>query len=737
MSFTASIDNVILTHPLRPFIDTFKSKYNFCEHSTDSIIQNEAEILQSNRTAVKMLLCALINHPVSRFLQINPNLSLDEWITSIFTRLTSRDLELPIFRVLATSIVESDSDSATWKSIMQFCDEFLGMPEKLLITGGASKWQNSQGSFFQEVRESTYVKVDGFWEKFFSQGEYKKQGLLYLKSLSEANDGDPLRDFPKELSEETLWKWLDSFQQRYLDQAHNSPVGSRKTESNSSNEKRNQASRGKYFRMTRIGNIPGKQCHRQLDVFTKSRSCPAERPHHWRDVQVVGVLTNSLTHENWRDKFFQLAYYMRDLFYAQPLRRFAHGFLLYGTQLRLWVFDPCGAFGSGVIDIKEEPECFIRAITAYALMNEDKLGMNIFVNPINHKMKVQNHKTLRNNIYQLDINPFVNQKLPLSCGTVCYRTIDGEYIAKFSWSEQGGLAETNLHSEAQIVPGVTKLIGSQVITSTNDTRRGLDFKDIDSDTYKPNVNSNSDQESNMIQGEENKWKFIPELYSRTLECHCMTPAGRPLKNFKSSREFLTAMRDITKAHRQLYQETKILYCDIHDSNMILTDPEKNNGITGMLINFSQALSLNERWNDLSPIFNIPYIAPHLDEQLENPTNRTYRHDLESLFYIFLSVCMEFGWGGQQPSYKSTLFKSDAGKYRSWKYVRRDITDGFERKIVENFLPEFDCAKDLARTLKSILFSDYSRPSLGTPDDSNILYSPIIEAYEKALQDLHS
>ncbi|CCU82160.1 serine/threonine-protein kinase Sgk2 [Blumeria hordei DH14] len=737
MSITATIDNLILTHPLGPFIDNFKSKYNFCEDSTDSTNQNGAENIQSNRTAIKMLLCALINHPVSKYLLIDPNLPLDVWITSIFTRLTARDLELPIFKTLATSIFESDSDSTTWKSIMLFCDEFLGMPEKLLITGGVSKWQHSQQSFFQEVRESTYVKVDGFWEKFFCQGEYKKQGLLNLKSLSEANDGDPLRDFPKELSEETLWRWLDSFQQRYLDQTHGSPVGSRKTESTSSSEKRNQASRGKYFRMTRIGEIPGKQCHRQLDVFTKSRSCPAERPHHWRDVQVVGILTNSLMHENWRDKFFQLAYYMRDLFYAQPLRRFAHGFLLYGTQLRLWVFDPCGAFGSGLTEIKEDPECFIRVITAYALMNEEKLGMNIFVNPINNKMKVQNHKTLRNNIYQLDMKPFVNQKLPLSCGTICYRTIDGEYIAKFSWSEYARSAETTLHSKAQNVPGVTKLIGSQVIASTNEIRRGLDFTNIDPDTYKPNVNSNSDQESNMIQGEENKWKFIPGLYSRTLRCHCMTPAGRPLKDFKSAREFFAAMRDITKAHRQLYQETKILYCDIHDSNMILTDPQKNNGISGMLINFSQALSLNERWNDLSSIFNIPYISPHLDEKLDNPTQRTYRHDLESLFYIFLSVCMQFGWGGQPPANKSTLFKSDTGKYRSWTYVRKDILYGFERHILGNFLPEFDCAKDLARTLKSILFSDHSNPSFGTPDDSNIMYSPIIEAYEEALKNLSS
>ncbi|VDB85790.1 Bgt-50218 [Blumeria graminis f. sp. tritici] len=29
---------------------------------------------------------------------------------------------------------------------------------------------------------------------------------------------------------------------------------------------------------------------------------------------------------------------MREIFSAQPLRQFAHGFLMFGTQLQLWVY---------------------------------------------------------------------------------------------------------------------------------------------------------------------------------------------------------------------------------------------------------------------------------------------------------------------------------------------------------------------------------------------------------------
>jgi len=81
----------------------------------------------------------------------------------------------------------------------------------------------------------------------------------------------------------------------------------------------------------------------------------------------------------WKKKFLQLATYMRDVFAAQPTQRFVHGFLLFDTQMQLWVFDRSGAYSSDTFDILKQPDRFIRAVNGYALMTDKELGLDEFI----------------------------------------------------------------------------------------------------------------------------------------------------------------------------------------------------------------------------------------------------------------------------------------------------------------------------------------------------------------------
>ena len=47
--------------------------------------------------------------------------------------------------------------------------------------------------------------------------------------------------------------------------------------------------------------------------------------------------------------------------------------------MELWVFDRSGCYSSGEFDIHKEPERFIRAIAGYAIMSDQELGLDIFV----------------------------------------------------------------------------------------------------------------------------------------------------------------------------------------------------------------------------------------------------------------------------------------------------------------------------------------------------------------------
>lgn len=56
----------------------------------------------------------------------------------------------------------------------------------------------------------------------------------------------------------------------------------------------------------------------------------------------------------------------------------------------------------------------------------------------------------------------------------------------------------------------------------------------------------------------------------------------------SIRKLLISFRDIIKTHRFLYLKGNILYRDISENNIIITNPKKTDSFIGMLINLDFA-----------------------------------------------------------------------------------------------------------------------------------------------------
>src|SRR5947209_9163159 len=100
-----------------------------------------------------------------------------------------------------------------------------------------------------------------------------------------------------------------------------------------------------------------------------------ESPYRWWMFHVVGELKENPDYDE-RKGFVQLVGYVREIFSAQPGRRFVHGFSLYGDCMRCWVFDRVGAVGSELFSINRSPELFCRTIAAYTTMNLEELGFD-------------------------------------------------------------------------------------------------------------------------------------------------------------------------------------------------------------------------------------------------------------------------------------------------------------------------------------------------------------------------
>ncbi|OJD20958.1 hypothetical protein ACJ73_07703 [Blastomyces percursus] len=423
-------------------------------------------------------------------------------------------------------------------------------------------------------------------------------------------------------------------------------------------------------------------------------------------------------------------------------------------------------------------------------------------------------------------------------GTACFRATDGDRIdgvAKFSWVSNKRRPEVELLELARQknVQGVARIMGHSTITSIADMRCDMAFDDKRHDFKRaPTSTASSFHQSqplteprrldirrksssrkrrspdkgmqtskrsrsiNQPSREEHELAFSvqsahkPSLFggngeepydNRILRCLVISPAGRPIYKYESPLELLKALRDAIQAHRSLYLDGNILHRDISENNIIITDPGKADGHSGMLIDLDLAKEVGSgRSGARHQTGTMEFMAIEVLLNIDH----TYRHDLESFFYVLIWQCARHGWdklkqlralyqlhgwlgdsmleiwcagshetianakqgnigdggfeciltGEFSPPNNSLLAKWYTDTYREIARIkRRDMgADGFE-DILSEFPPIFECAKPLCRAIRDILFPYGGRGLIvGTLQDPKRLYNPIIKAYDDAI-----
>ncbi|TGO43961.1 hypothetical protein BCON_0689g00010 [Botryotinia convoluta] len=232
--------------------------------------------------------------------------------------------------------------------------------------------------------------------------------------------------------------------------------------------------------------------------------------------------------------------------------------------------------------------------------------------------------------------------------------------------------------------------------------------------------------------------------NRVNYCLVTSPAGRPLCEYQSVKELLEALRDAIRGHRSLLEEGKILHRDISENNIIITELPAEGDPKGRLIDLDLAKELD----------SMPSGARHRTgtmqfmaiEVLEG-NGHTYRHDLESFFYVFLWMCIRYGYedtGRQKPS---KVMRAKTNILRGWYTgIYADIAQNkvgnmdknrFEKIIVE-FAPKFENLKPLARELRYILFPIRDGAIFtGTFHDHSIMYDGMIKAFNNAIRSIQN
>ncbi|KAJ3573570.1 hypothetical protein NPX13_g4651 [Xylaria arbuscula] len=679
------------------------------------------------------------------------------------------------FCALVHHVISKSSDIDIWEAVFDIIDSigsltppapsiaptFQGTP----VRSSSSRLSDSETrdiverELFFEIRDCTFRNVGGFCDKFFNTKSWDARQKEMLEAVMAEHDGNRWKSFPTVPAERLVWDWLRSLEDGALSVAPH---------------KLHTTKTAHQF----------KERKGQMDIFFQAPAPEASGTFEYKHILVVGEQKLSYDTGRFKTDFLQLTRLVRGVFTDQPTRRFIHAFTLIASMMELWVFDRSGAYSSGAFDIHDKPDTFARALVGYATMDNNAMGLDTFIEREgkHHYITVDD---VDSNKARIRLSrPIVRQRAIVCRGTTCYETQDS-HVAKFSWaSDKRKLEVEQLRlAETRGVQGVARVVAYRQITTIAELRQGLEFRkrhkfrnedvyfedlpsvgtiDISShkrksasdhrsdtsESKKPR--SNSQQPTLVVQ---NSRQMIstgkPSLYNsggdmwenRIYSCLVISPAGRVISDFWTVNELLAAIRDAIKGHQSLYETGNILHRDISSNNIIITKPETAGGFNGMLIDLDLA---KIRDSGPSGARHQTGTMQFMAVEVLRKTDHTYRHDLESFFYVLLWMCARQSWRngfarGEKPPKESILRRWEIGTFDSIADAKEGhMTANSIKRIMGEFPRSLDIVKPLCLKIRKILFplNKDEEMSFGTPaGDPDQLYSPIIAAFDDAIKNM--
>lgn len=128
-------------------------------------------------------------------------------------------------------------------------------------------------------------------------------------------------------------------------------------------------------------------------------------------------------------------------------------------------------------------------------------------------------------------------------------------------------------------------------------------------------------------------------------------------------------------------------------------------------------------------------------------NHTYRHDLESFFYVLLWMCARQSWsngfGGidKPPTRHESLLRNwEIGSFETIAAAKEGhMSVNMLERIMDEFPKSMNGVKPLCLRIRKILFpiDQDGRMRIGTPagDPETQLYGPIIAAFDEAISSM--
>ncbi|KAF9730065.1 hypothetical protein PMIN01_11998 [Paraphaeosphaeria minitans] len=738
---TQSRLETIRSHPISSKLEGFRSKYS--SHWNDQVDANDdregntpLDVCKEKLlmvTELRQALLALINTLQSLdVVQALPshrgNRDLFGDLLSLSSALYSDNADTVRAKPLLDAVLSKQPDEVIWDAVYDAVSESTP-PRRPISSFQQTPWLHNTGSFansseyrkhvdgvLKEELGPLYVGLPGFFEAYFG-------GVSDLESISQAvfekcKEGDaPLyqeesgwQGWPEDAKERDVLDWP---RRRVLAQPHKP--------------------------------IQGSIADRKMDVgFVDDPHADLAR-YRWSHILIPGELKSNPLDDRASKAWLDLGRYAREVFAAQPSRRFVLGFTLCGSRMRLWEFDRLGGIASESFDINEGGLQFVSAVLGFLWLNEEQLGFDATIVTDGNKQYIDIE---RNDCTERLIIDGVMKRTPCIAGraTTCWKAHrEGDeskvpLVIKDSWQyperdEEGELlreaTEKGVVNAARYYHHETVHVGSQeddiremsesaMPPPSSNGHRGsrtgrsstaIRRKRSSSCTNAPLPPSKRTCSSSPVKGGKDR-------ANRKRRRVILRDRGEPIYKASSPTKLLAGLEGCIEGYESLQTKAGLLQGDVSPNNLIVNEDPENPSWFAFLIDLDLAIR-EQREKSSGALGKTGTRAFMAIGMLLDDQNHSYMHDLESFFRVLFWICVHYNGAGKDigaTEFESWNYESDRKLAGSKKSVIDDERD-FLRIAEENLTPCYQTLIPCVNRLRRKVLPDGGRwrnpnPGLG-------------------------
>jgi hypothetical protein len=692
-------------------------------------------------------------------------------LSRLSASVNSNEFDVERLIPLLGAILKEEPDAVIWNKVYEAVTEPTPPPQSLSFLNqtpfshNTSSVVNSSGhrKYFDAVLKeelgSIFVGVPHFYDTFFGDitGLDEEVRLIFGKCKEGDyplyNDGIGWRDWPKDAQEKDVLVWLTRISNLLQEfGAEGVPADQREILARPSKP------------------LKGSATKRKVDVaIVRGRHTADERSFHWSHVLVPGELKSSpdldTSSNTWRD----LGRYAREVFAAQPTRRFVLGFTLCGSIMRLWEFDRLGAIASSSFDINMNGIQFVSAMLGFLWMNDKQLGLDPTIRTStdgNQYMEISRG----GNTERLILDGLMK---PSSCvagrATVCWRArleINPEVVVvvKDSWQyperqEEGELLrETTVKGVANVARYFyhqTVEVDGKVDDVLDNVRKGLDitkasnFKDARQARERRDVTHSahsrisdasrkrsSSRANNALPANKRPCSYSSSITgdaaseNRIHRRVFISDYGKPIYRASSRVALLNALERCLIGYESLHTTAGILQGDISTGNLMINEGENDSSWPAFLIDLD--LAIREEREHASGARGKTGTRAFMAIGLLLGEKHSFWHDLESFFWVLFWICIHYNGPNEEvgpTDFDCWNYEDDQKLANSKKGIVDDESD-FEGTASKYFTPFYEPLIPWVRALLRVVFPGGARRKKGDRG----LYAQIKRVFREAAED---